>query len=503
MTKLYLYLLLLLVCAGAQAQSSDFARGADVSWCTEMEADGRKFYRTDGTETELFALMKEIGMTAIRLRVWVNPKKYGYGAWCDKTDVVAKAKRAHAQGLDLMIDFHYSDIFADPGTQNTPVEWAGYSLAQLKTAVATHTKDVLGALKQEGIEPKWVQVGNETNNGLLMPTGKIDWNKSGTARYTDYVALSNAGYDAVKEVLPNAFVIVHLGGTDSAGWFFKEFKSSGGKFDMIGLSHYPTEAEWNSTATTAKYSNVSAANSVKSAAGQFGVPVMICETGFDVSKPTLASQVMTDLFTRMKAIPQCAGIFYWEPEVDGLWKPNYYNTIGWRAYSLGAFTTNGRPTAALNAFSGKTGDQTHTFPSQLAVYDKNGTKVLTTLNPTAEGIYAGQLNVTEPWLNFHVVDEEHNIWYGTDPSDKTAVSAADGHWNFWIDSETTGIYDIEIDLGTMKWRHTISTAIHTVSSSNRATASYYDLQGRRLTTPSKGLLLIRTGKKVHKALLSR
>ena len=350
--KHILLVLSLAICVlKSNAQDNSFARGADISWCTEMEADGRAFRNAEGTETELFALMKQIGMTAIRLRVWVNPTKFGYGAWCDKADVLAKAKRAHAANLDLMIDFHYSDFFADPGTQNIPLDWADYPMDQLKTAMAEHTKDVLQTLKAEGIEPRWVQVGNETNSGMLNPLGKIDWNKSGTARYTSYVVLSNAGYDAVKEVLPDAQVIIHLGGTENAKWFFTDFKAAGGKFDMIGLSHYPTTAEWNSSSSSATHSNINAAKCVSEAIATFHVPVMICETGFESWRPEVASEVMHDLMSRMKSIPQCAGVFYWEPEVDGQWKPAYYQQLGWGAYGMGAFTTDGRPTAALDAFA--------------------------------------------------------------------------------------------------------------------------------------------------------
>ena len=515
MKKVFAMMLLGLAALTAQAQTVELARGADVSWCTEMEADGRKFYNTEGTGTELMALMKEIGMTAIRLRVWVNPQQAGYGPWCDKPDVIAKARRAHAAGLDLMIDFHYSDTFSDPGTQNIPLDWADLSMEELKTAMADHTKDVLQALKDEGIEPKWVQVGNETNSGMLNPLGKIDWDKSGPARFTNYVAISNAGYDAVKEVLPNAYVIIHLGGTENADWFFKDFRSAGGKFDMIGLSHYPTESEWNSTASSATHSNVNAAKWVKEAATKYGVPVMICETGFDVSKPALASTIMKDLFARMKDIPQCGGIFYWEPQVDGVWKPAYYDVVtwtdgqgnthqGWGAYGMGAFTTSGRPTAALDAFSGKTSEETGTFPSELKVYNKEGNAVLTTLPQTDNGIYTGQLNATESWLNFHVVDEVNNIWYGTDPSDKTALSSAEGHWNFWIDSDKTGVYDIEVNLVTMKWTHTFNQEatddICPIQSTYEEPFLWFDIQGRMLSAPIKGLNIMKQGSQMKKVV---
>lgn len=122
-----------------------FAKGADISWVTEMEKSGMKFYNANGKQTDCFELMKELGMNAIRLRVWVNPTD-GY---CNKTDVVAKALRAKALGLELMIDFHYSDSWADPGKQNIPNAWKNYNLAKMKAAVADHTKEVLQALKDK------------------------------------------------------------------------------------------------------------------------------------------------------------------------------------------------------------------------------------------------------------------------------------------------------------------------------------------------------------------
>lgn len=351
MNKHLLFLLFLLSCSMGATAQSDFARGADISWCTEMEADGRMFYNASGDPVDIFALMKESGMTAIRLRVWVNPARYGYGAWCDSADVVHKAIRAHEQGFDLMLDFHYSDFFADPGRQNTPLDWQGYTPEQLDQAITAHTRNILLALKDEGITPRWVQVGNETNSGMVFPTGAIDWNKSGAARFEAYVARSNAGYRAVKDVFPQAQVIIHLGGAEMAQWFFPDFQAAGGEFDIIGISHYPTAEEWNSTALGATHSNVNAAQWVAEAAATFGVPVMICETGFQVAQPGLAKTVITDLFNRMTAIPQCAGIFYWEPQTDGLWRPAYYAHLGWNAYDKGAFSDTGQPTAALAPFA--------------------------------------------------------------------------------------------------------------------------------------------------------
>ena len=101
--------------------SSAFAQGADVSWVTQMESSGIKFYNTSGTEQECMALMKSLFMNTIRLRVWVNPST----TWNSTADVVAKAVRAKNQGMRIMIDFHYSDTWADPGNQTKPAAWAG------------------------------------------------------------------------------------------------------------------------------------------------------------------------------------------------------------------------------------------------------------------------------------------------------------------------------------------------------------------------------------------
>ncbi|MBR1484182.1 MAG: glycosyl hydrolase 53 family protein [Prevotella sp.] len=507
MKKLLTSLLLLLAISTASAQDTDMARGADLSWCTEMEADGRTFLDAKGNVADLFAVMKEAGMTAVRLRVWVNPTGHGYGPWCDKADVLAKAQRAKAQGLDLMIDFHYSDFFADPGTQTMPQDWQSLSADEVRQAVVSHTKDVLQALKDEGLEPRWVQVGNETNQGMVWPHGIIDWDKSGSARFTAYAALSNAAYDAVKEVVPAAQVIVHFAGAYNAYtgdcWFFKDFKAAGGKFDVIGLSHYPNTEKWNST-TTGDESNAETAKSVTALAQKFGVPVIIVETGFACNDPATANLAMRDLFSRMSALPQCAGIFYWEPEVDGRWRPAFYAQKGWNAYGMGAFTTYGRPTIALRAFSGTSGDEA-SLPLLLQVYDKEAKSVLTTLRQSAPGstVYRGQLDATEPWLNFFVVDAESNTWYGTDPADKTQLSAADGKWNCWIDSEATGLFDVEVDLSTLKWTHALHTGdngIGLLSPDAALPSSRYDLLGRTATASRHSIIVMKQGAMVRKVM---
>lgn len=162
-------------------------------------------------------LVQSLGVDAVRLRVWVNPQN----GWCNQDDLLVKARRAKHLGMRLLIDFHYSDTWADPGQQNKPAAWSTLSFSELKAAVASHTTSVLQLLKDNGIQPEWVQVGNETGNGMLWEDGKASVNMA------NYAALNNAGYDAVKAILPNSKVIVHLqNGQDNSlfRWLFDGLK---------------------------------------------------------------------------------------------------------------------------------------------------------------------------------------------------------------------------------------------------------------------------------------
>lgn len=219
-------------------KETGFARGADVSWLTQMESEGLRFYTPapERREMELMALLRDYcGVNSIRLRVWVNPAD----GWNSTDDVVAKARRAEALGLRTMIDFHFSDTWADPGNQKMPEAWKGLSFDGLKASVANHVDGVLKALKNAGVIPEWVQIGNETTPGMMLPAGSVD----NPAQLT---ALNNAGYDAVKAVFPEAKVIVHLDAGNDRWRYDRMFgllEDNGGKYDMIGMSLYPYWAE--------------------------------------------------------------------------------------------------------------------------------------------------------------------------------------------------------------------------------------------------------------------
>ena len=306
-----------------------FAKGADVSWLTEMESSGIKFFNSSGTEKECMELLKSLGMNSMRFRVWVDPAN----GWNNTADVVAKALRAKNLGMKIMIDFHYSDSWADPGQQTKPAAWASQDIATLQTSISTHTTAVMNALKAAGITPDWVQVGNETNDGMLWPEGKASVNMA------NYAKFFKAGYDAVKSVSTATKVIVHLSNGFDNGlfrWNLDGLKANGAEWDITGMSLYPTAANWATL-------NTQCLTNMNDMISRYGKDVMITEVGMSWDQGAACNSFIADLITKLKSIGsnKGLGIFYWEPEA--------YNN--WKGYSLGAFDNAGKPTAAMNAFN--------------------------------------------------------------------------------------------------------------------------------------------------------
>ncbi|GAB6988571.1 glycoside hydrolase family 53 protein [Paenibacillus pini] len=308
--------------------AATFAKGADVSWLSEMESYNWSFYNSNGTKQDLLQILKDKGMDSVRLRVWVNPSLN----FSNKADVVKQAVRAKKMGLRIMIDFHYSDTWADPGKQAKPAAWSSKSLAELNQAVYDHTYDVLNTLKSNGVTAEWVQVGNETNDGMLWQDGKASSNMK------NFAQLITSGYKAVKAVNSSSKVIVHLSnGYDNSlfRWMFDGLSANGAKYDVIGMSLYPSQTDW-STLDTQALANMN------DMVARYGKEVMVCEVGMDVTAPAQAKSFLTDIIAKTKSVSggKGLGVFYWEPESYGTWYE----------YTKGAFDSSGKPTAALDAF---------------------------------------------------------------------------------------------------------------------------------------------------------
>lgn len=329
----------LALCAFAAHAQKDFVKGADVGFLPGQEKAGVKFHDRTGKERECLDLLKnDYGLSAIRMRVWVDPEN-GVN---DKNELLAIGKRAKDMGMDFMVDFHYADSWADPGKQPIPKAWEGHDFEQMKQDLRAHTVDVLTFLKENGVTPRWVQVGNETANGLLWPMGHIEKNPE---QYTGFIG---AGYDAVKEVFPEAIVIVHLDrGHNQAlyDWNLDIVRKYGGKFDMVGMSLYPYWAMADDKSLDADSIISDCMANIRHVSDKYGCDVMIVETGFEVDEQN--PKVMEDGRRQLARIireaagetdGRCRGVFYWEPQcLPG-------------GYRLGAFDSTGTPTAIMDGF---------------------------------------------------------------------------------------------------------------------------------------------------------
>ncbi|WP_447005937.1 glycoside hydrolase family 53 protein [Saccharothrix isguenensis] len=342
-------------------QTSLPIRGGDVSTLKKAE-DLDAVYRTaSGQQQEALQILKANGMNLVRLKVWVNPAD-GYN---DKAKVLAMARKVKAQGLQLMVDFHYSDTWADPGRQDKPAAWASYSFQRLSQAVHDHTYDVLNALKAQGTTADVVQVGNEINGGMLWPDGSTDdWDR--------FATLLKSGVSAVKAVSSSTRVVLHVAkGTDTGAvrWWYDSAVARGVPFDVIGLSYY---GYWHGTLGELQ-------RTMFEAASRYDKDVLVVETAYpftmadadyegnafsDASRlvpgyPATSegqSANFRDVLTVVQAVPGGRGLgaVYWEPTwyaVPGNnWDPYDPSTgSGWDNQAL--FDWSGRALPAIAAFN--------------------------------------------------------------------------------------------------------------------------------------------------------
>lgn len=309
--------------------SSSFLRGADIGFVTEQEDKGRVFFNTTDQQ-DIFTILKERGINLIRIRVWVNPTSTNQ--YNGIADVVEKAVRAKSAGMKLIIDFHYSDSWADPTKQNIPAAWTSNTLAQMETAVANHTTSCLNTLATNGITPEFVQVGNETDYGMLWPMGKLPANPA------NYATLYKAGYDAVKAVNSSIKVIVHFSrGYDNGNCktVLNSLIANGATFDVVGVSVYPT-----STYTTTM--NNTRLN-LQDLVSTYNKEVLVAECGYFQNNPKTARLMISTLLDDVSSLPnnKGLGVCYWEPQSYDHAAPN-----------RSIFdATDKRPTLGMDGFS--------------------------------------------------------------------------------------------------------------------------------------------------------
>jgi arabinogalactan endo-1,4-beta-galactosidase len=269
-----------------------FINGMDISMISELEEAGAKYYFR-GKETDIFSIFNQTGVNLVRLRLWKDPydeigDAYGGGTNDLKTTLLL-AKRAAENGLELMLDIHYSDFWADPSKQHKPKVWRGLTGEKLIDAVYHYTLSVLHALAENGTPIQFVQIGNEITNGLIWPDGHID-------RTSTMAALLASGMRAVREFDRQIKIIVHLDfGSDNKmyrNWFgrIEEYRLD---YDIIGMSYYPY---WNDSLNKLLFNM----NDISSL---FQKDIIVVETAFGYTVDNLGCKGMIFAEELAKKVP--------------------------------------------------------------------------------------------------------------------------------------------------------------------------------------------------------
>ena len=300
---------------------ADFLAGVDVSTALSLEESGVVFRDAAGTPTDLFRLLADAGVNSVRVRVWNDPydaQGRGYGGGnVDTTRAVAIGERAAAAGLSLLVDYHYSDFWADPARQTSPKAWAGFTAAQKAQAAGAFTTRSLEQFKAAGVDVAMVQVGNETNGAV-----------SGVTSWPERAAIFSAGSAAVRAVYPDALVAVHYTNPERPGFYTgvaAELARYGVDYDVFASSYYPfwhgslanLTSVLTSVATTyGKQVMVAETSWVRTLEEGDGQPNVIREApaGYPVSVQGQATAVR-DVIQAVADVPggKGIGVYYWEP----------------------------------------------------------------------------------------------------------------------------------------------------------------------------------------------
>lgn len=354
--------------------STDFIKGADVSIMPELERNGTKFY-DNGIEQDGLTILKNHGVNWIRVRIWNNPYVVGPegvgGGNTDEAKAIEMAKRAKALGMKVLVDFHYSDFWVDPGQQKKPDAWKNDSGDKLVDDVYAYTAKVMQDFNAQGVTPDMVQVGNELNNGMLWPEAQLtEDNPNG---YKFLAKLLNAGLQAVHDNDKDNKVktMIHLAGVDVNLYhtFFNNLivKNKVNDFDIIGMSFYPF---WHGTMDDLK-------NTMNDVSAKYNKDVIAVETAFGYTledadfeknnfgtneekvggyKATVQGQAtgLRDVMATVASVNdnRGLGIFYWAPD----WVIN--EKVGWKSNgggngwdNLTLFDTKGNALESMDTFN--------------------------------------------------------------------------------------------------------------------------------------------------------
>jgi arabinogalactan endo-1,4-beta-galactosidase len=265
--------------------------GVDVSWLPAVEAAGAQYFDAQGHRIDPIKLLKANGVRVGRIRVFVNP--------ADENSTIASAialsHRLVKSGLQVCLDLHFSDTWADPAHQLVPTAWAGLDLAGLTQQVSDYTEACLKRFVHAGVRPTWIQLGNEITNGFLWPLGRIS--SDSAEQWESFTQLHNAATDAMHSVLPHATSILHLdcGGDASRvdWWLSNSLKHGVRGVDIVGVSYY---SQWGGPLKQL-------AATLEVASGKYGKRVLVAETAYPWTHRTYGNDVLDVSKAELDAFP--------------------------------------------------------------------------------------------------------------------------------------------------------------------------------------------------------
>lgn len=334
----------------------DFYKGVDISFLPQCLDEGMQIKDEDGTAMEAFALLRKHGVNAVRLRIWNEPENMPESkGYCDLSHTLEMARRIRENGMSFLLDFHYSDYWADPANQRKPKAWEHLSREELEEAVFAYTRDTLLALESQDTLPDMVQIGNEIRSGLLFPEGELP-------DYEGMTRLVNAGIRGAREVAgPERMqVMIHLDQGGRYEWLHEWFEGAMAHglsdFDLIGLSYYPF---WHGTYLDLQHS-------LDCLRRDYNKPILIVETAYawrespkgfiDSEQIRIGGLPATPEGQRraLEAVMHLTaslqdkmgrGVYYWEP----LCVPGPSGG-GW-AENMGLLSEDGRALEGIRAFA--------------------------------------------------------------------------------------------------------------------------------------------------------
>jgi len=309
--------LILFLAAAAYAWCADYAVGADLSFLKQAEDRG-VIFKDEGTPKPGLQIFKDHGYNWIRLRLFHTPSELPNNL--DYTLTLAKA--AKKLGFKFLLDYHYSDTWADPGKQFLPKAWEGMSHTQLVDAVFAYTRDTMAAFREAGVLPDMVQIGNEVTNGILWPDGKLPEN---WAQFADLVKAGIAGVEAGKAGQPRPRIMIHIdrgGDQTKTKAFLDKLNTYHVAFDVIGQSYYPW---WHGSLNDLRENLIMMAR-------EYPQDIMVVEAAYNwqpteyrnkpapfPETPAGQKEFLEEVNRLVQQAPngRGTGVFWWEPAVMG------------------------------------------------------------------------------------------------------------------------------------------------------------------------------------------